>query len=562
MRRKRAQAREALLAGLSARINRYNDTGDPSAVLDPVALDEAAALLDVAGEPGTDFDVCFTVGGLYWCRWVVLGNGQESEDLLRAADLLVHVYRERPESVPRTLAAIFDDIGYTPQALRAGPAAGEWVTQGVELLAEHQRTRDRATLERAISLLRQAMDVTSPHHEYYPDRAWALGLALRERFRTTAEVADGDAAIRLLADVAARPGADAERVGVLAATLLLRYQVTADAATLDEAIAVARQAIGAAGREQPLTSLLTNLGLALRYRFARTHDPADLDDAVRVLARAQGEPDSGEARAVLDTAGVLCGVLMDWLVHAAKARWLPEVVALVRDATAALPADHPDRTGHLMDLGVGLLVATEDIPDPDAATVSAALLQAALPTAPADRRGHVLKHLTVAWQRRFERTGEFADLAGCVAAGRETLTVADPEDDNRFEFMDNLATLLSAMWARTHDTALLDEAVELQRGAVAGIPPSRPDAVIVVHNLGARLSERFQVSARQADLTEGIALLRRAVELVPPTHPERPRLMRNLAKSLQLAYEHTGEFAALDEARALTRKIAAEEGTA
>ncbi len=77
-------------------------------MLDPVALDEVATLLDATPDPGADLEVAHAAGSLYWCRFAFLGNDQA--DLAAALTLLEPVYRAQPDLVPQ-LAGDYLDAG-------------------------------------------------------------------------------------------------------------------------------------------------------------------------------------------------------------------------------------------------------------------------------------------------------------------------------------------------------------------------------------------------------------------------------------------------------------------
>ena len=125
---------------------------------------------------------------------------------------------------------------------------------------------------------------------------------------------------------------------------------------------------------------LSNLGVALRTRFERAGDRADLDAAIDRRASRRWRP----ARPTTPTAPCACPTS----AVALRARFertgdradLDAAIDVGRQAVAATPADHPDRAGRLSNLGV------------------------ALPT-------------------RFERAGDRADLDAAIDAGRQAVAV-------------------------------------------------------------------------------------------------------------------------------------------
>ncbi|MFG2100383.1 CHAT domain-containing protein [Micromonospora echinaurantiaca] len=173
------------------------------------------------------------------------------------------------------------------------------------------RTQDLATLTEAVEVLRRAVAVTPAEH---PDRLLALttyGSALNRRAEATlaapegvAEAAGPDvetavAALREAADLA-RQGAEAHEVGKVLGTLalanLLRHQVTADPAALDEAIDALVAASGVTEESGPERyRLSTNLGNTLLLRFRLAGRAADLAAAIRAYREALADHPAGHA---------------------------------------------------------------------------------------------------------------------------------------------------------------------------------------------------------------------------------------------------------------------------
>ncbi|WP_285605674.1 CHAT domain-containing protein, partial [Actinokineospora globicatena] len=118
----------------------------------------------------------------------------------------------------------------------------------------------------------------------------------------------------------------------LGIALRARYERTGNVADLDTAIDVARQAVHATPIDHPnLPRHLSNLGIALRARYERTGNVADLDTAIDVA----------------------------------------------RQAVHATPVDHPDRSGALLNLGGTLLANGELRGDQELLNEAVSVLRAA-----------------------------------------------------------------------------------------------------------------------------------------------------------------------------------------
>jgi hypothetical protein len=164
--------KERLLADLDDRIARHVG-GDSAGVLDPAALGLVTELT-AHGEP--DAGSLTRVAALHLCRYEALRPDGDT-DLRVAKVLYTRLHEVDPRLVPPDVRAFF---GFT--------APHE---QGAALLREYERTRRPGLLERAISLLRQAV------LEGRTDSAPDLATALLHRFDLTGQQPDREEAIRL-----------------------------------------------------------------------------------------------------------------------------------------------------------------------------------------------------------------------------------------------------------------------------------------------------------------------------------------------------------------------------
>lgn len=153
-----------------------------------------------------------------------------------------------------------------------------------------ERTGDLGNLGEAVEMLRAAIQIT-PHD--HPDRAEYLddfGIVLRMRFERTGDAGDLDEAVQAgRAAVQATPPDHPNRavyLGNLSGTLF-RFAGTGDLGDLDEAVETGRAAIRATPHDHPSRAMcLMNLGGALRWRFERTGEAQDLQEAMAAFRQA------------------------------------------------------------------------------------------------------------------------------------------------------------------------------------------------------------------------------------------------------------------------------------
>jgi tetratricopeptide (TPR) repeat protein len=150
--------------------------------------------------------------------------------------------------------------------------------------------------------------------------------------------------------------------------------------------------------------------------------------------------------------------------------------------------------------------------------------------------------------RRYERTGEMADLEEAIKAARQAINSTPNDHPDRAGMLSNLGTKLGRRYERTGEMTDLEEAIETVRQAVELTPNDHPDLTSHLNNLGNQFGRRYERIGEMADLEEAIEAARQAVELTPDNHPDRAGMLNNLGNQLGRRYERTGEMKDLEEA--------------
>lgn len=115
-------------------------------------------------------------------------------------------------------------------------------------------------------------------------------------------------------------------------------------------------------------------------------------------------------------------------------------------------------------------------------------------------------------------------------------------------FLSDLGTVLRTLSDATGDAALLDEAVEAGRAAVAAIAPDSPARAGVLSNLGLALHTRFETTGATEALREAVDVERAAAAALSPDHPDRAAVLSNLGIGLRGLFQRTGDVDVLEEA--------------
>jgi len=446
-------------------------------------------------------------------------------------------------------------------------------------VVEHLLTRPQpAALDEAVRLGRDAVQRAPGRHALRPRALLLLGAALRRRYEQTggtddlvvalsadreaAELAPADPAARVAlacdllhrhrrtrsiapleeAATALRGTGTPEALAVLGDVLLARSTARGELADLAEAV----RAYGRAADGQP--EHLLALGAAEHTLFIRTGETAYLTRAVRAL-RAASRSDPLRASA-------LGAALADHFEHTGASPSLAEALALHREAVAA----RPDRTA-LIRLGDGLRLRAERHRDP--ATLDEAIgayrralaTEAAGPDAAGASRVAAAARLATALRARYAIDGGTAAHLEEAMLLAEEITAGLRDDPDRRRIRAEMGDILRLRAAepapepaaeeqsdldepygvttRSHRDEL-DHAIELARGAAAGITVGQPEQARRLTALGFLHAEQYRRTCGRADLHAAIDALDRATQATNSAAMTRIRASRELGR-LQMA---------------------------
>ncbi|MFE1259941.1 CHAT domain-containing protein [Streptomyces albogriseolus] len=493
--------RNELLVELRRRVEQARDAGNDRPLRTRGAA-RAAALLAPALGPAPDLDTATLLG---WYHWLCFRPGDEDaqENLVQAVRFLAAVHRADPGEVPAPLTVV-----YAGDVREAAADAEEALEYGLLLALAHERDRT-VPLSRATAFLRAAVE-----------REFAVGI---------------DRAMAL---------------NNLGHTLRLTHETTGDAAALDEALAVTREAVRATLHPEH-AMFLSNLGLVLHRVFVRDGDTAVLDEAITVCRRAVVATRPGHPQlATYRTHLALLRVKWAELHHDTAAG--AEAITLLRHAVSGTDARHPHRVTRLMLLVTALdrqfRRTGDDASLEDAVSVGRAAVTAAPEGHP--QHGTALLLLASVLEARARMGPDLALSREAVATARAALAVAD--DSVRAGCLHRLAwclqSLADSLPEGDEGDTVAAEAVTVAREAVA----AAPDAAH--HNgLGRACLIQFQRTGDPAMVTEAAAACRAAVDATPPGDPEWPGRAGNLVFALFRLHDAVGGEDVLREAATLGR---------
>ncbi|MFG1652749.1 CHAT domain-containing protein [Micromonospora sp. NPDC049275] len=557
---------------LGERLDRFDATRDPRAVLDSGAIRDAEAVIDLVTATPTDGPLpervaegVFLLASLHWYRYHLLPAGEDADDLGQALGLTEFLLRFAPERVPPAMRALLHahrapDGGAPPAAApptRPGPrsagpgadTAGAYYVEAVLLMAAAETSRDYRAADQAESLLRQAISGTPPGAPERVHFLSALGKVHRDQFQHLGRRRALPAAV-----AAHRESLEATAVGDperpvrlfnLANVLGDTYDVDRDPAALDESITSLRDAVRAAATGTPVRTMARmNLGQRLRDRWRLHGRPSDLDEAVDVLGAAR---DSDDPR----VAALRGTVLAERFLRDRTPADRNAAIEAYRSALTGFGGLDPELAGSAQ-VGLAALLAERHRADGDPVDLDAAIdaYRATLGAGPTpggtdlDELRHALASLLVT---RHERRRRPDDVTEAVRLLRDGVAAA-PNPERRARRLADLGHALAAGHADLGGVRALRAGRDALTEAERLLPRTDPLRHQVLNNLGNTLRELSDQAGEPALLEPAAVALRAAVAAAGPDATLLPRYRSNLGLVLQALFASTQQLATLTEA--------------
>jgi tetratricopeptide (TPR) repeat protein len=335
------------------------------------------------------------------------------------------------------------------------------------LASRFQLRRDRADLDEAIDVAREAIPVTDPSGRGYAIIQSLLANMLLDRFARywgLADLSGAMAAAQVGVDAAPAAGkVRAVALSVLALAHANLFKHTGDVRDLDRAIATGKESVTAAqGDPVGAAICLSNLGGILTTRYDRIGDAGALDEAIEAHRRAVRSAPDGYVNRPGFLSSLGNALRLRFLVGGAPAD-IGAAIKALREAVAAAPAAWLDRPGFVANLAEALITAAERQSGPaapnqeepaalaQAATLgqAAAILRTELKAIPA---AHPLRHLCLAsaghaWLTLFDLTGDADALEHAIEHWKQAAGSVSARHPQLADYL----TTLGAAWLRKFD---------------------------------------------------------------------------------------------------------------
>ncbi|KAG2150205.1 CHAT domain-containing protein [Suillus bovinus] len=418
-----------------------------------------------------------------------------------------------------------------------------------------------SALDEVISLHYDALGYYNAGHVCRGQLLGNLAVMLQTRFERRGNDKDLDQGIALQTEMLALcPVGHTDRsasLNNLANKLSSRFHHRGNDEDLDQAIALNREALALRPVGHTDRSMsLSNLALQLSSRFHHRGNGEDLDEAIALNREALALRPVGhtDRSASLNN---LANRLSSRFHHRGNGEDLDQAIALHREALALCPVGHT-RSKSLNNLANQLSSRfdTEQRRRLGSGYRTEQGSPGFVPVGHADR-SISLNNLALQLSSRFDHRGNGEDLDQAIALNREALALRPVGHADRSMSLNNLATRLSYRFDHRGNGEDLDQAIAFQRQALALCPVGHTDRSASLNNLANLLSSRFDHRGNDEDLDQAIALNREALALLPVGHADRSKSLSNLANRLSSRFDHRANGEDLDEAIALNREALA-----
>ncbi|CAG9981283.1 unnamed protein product [Clonostachys byssicola] len=153
-----------------------------------------------------------------------------------------------------------------------------------------------------------------------------------------------------------------------------------------------------------------------------------------------------------------------------------------------------------------------------------------------------------------ERTSGLSELEEAIQYLRSVEEfLADGDNERLFEYLGDLSNCLNYKYSITCQASLLEEAIQLMRGAVELIGPESDRHPEILCQISVLLGERYCRVRSMDDLIESIGYGERAINASLPSDYRLPAFMTSLGNRIMELYLRTGKSIYLDKAIELSR---------
>ncbi|KAF5557185.1 hypothetical protein FPHYL_7774 [Fusarium phyllophilum] len=445
------------------------------------------------------------------------------------------------------------------KAICANPLSVESLTELGNLLNNRYVATDMLVdLDASILVTKQAIGAITNDDVKLADCSNTLSYRLQDRFMVTEDNADLEEAIQMARKaVGLTSTRNARHLSNLAASLKTRFSVTGDLKDMEDGVALAKQAVSVTASDDPeLPKWLNNLGNHLSNRHLLTGSLEDLEEAINLSRGAAASTSDSTTRALflnnlsakLDLKAEVTGNSIDY----------DEAIGLAKEAITLTPEGHPDQAKWLNNLATHLLEKFDrswDLNDLQDAINAASRAADLTPNGPT--KALYLDTVADGLNRKYDKMGQLTDLEEAIQMTEMALGMLPIHHSKRPQVLSTLSDLFSNRYLRKEMIQDLDRAIELSREAANAKFDNHPYKAIYLDRLAMQLNLRSSISRTDPhlwkDLEESIQLERKSIAITANYRPTWS-FKNNLQAMLVIKYGMTKDQAILDECTQLQRE--------
>ncbi|KAJ7436030.1 TPR-like protein [Mycena latifolia] len=440
-------------------------------------------------------------------------------------------------------------------AVRDDPSSAIYLSaHGVTLFQRFERLGDLTDINRSVSALEAAVNLSLDAHLNTSALLSRLGVALRCRFERLTNPEDIQRSVLMCETaVGLTQDGDENKPGLLnnlGNSLLRRYEHLGDLVDINQAVSRLEAAVELMqDGHRHKASLLNNLGNSLLSRFEHLGDLTDINQAVsKFEAAAELTPDSD-----LDKSSRLNNLgnsLRNRFEHLGNLTDINESVSKLEAAVELMQDGQRHKASLLNNLGNSLLSRFRHLGSLIDMNQAVSKLEAAVElTLDNDLdKPSWLNSLGNSLLSRFECLGDLTDINEAVSKLEAAVELMQDGHQHKASLLTTLGYLLLSRFRSLGDLADINQAVSKLEAAVELTPDGHPDKPLQLNNLGNSLLSRFEHLGDLPDSNEAVSKFEAAVELTPDSHPDMPSWLSNLGNSLCSRFERWGNLSDINQA--------------
>ena len=160
----------------------------------------------------------------------------------------------------------------------------------------------------------------------------------------------------------------------------------------------------------------------------------------------------------------------------------------------------------------------------------------------------LLTDIGMLFSRRFEHTGNIADISKAISVENRLVARTPNEDPNLPGRLTNLSISLSTCFECTGDVSDISASISSQERAISLTPEGDEDMLSLLATLSASYMSRFSLTRDLLDVSKAISAQERVVQRKPEDDEDLPYWLDELGQSLMRRFEDEGSLCDISEA--------------